>query len=235
MPVLTVGKKQILYIHVPKTGGTSVEHLLRSYGGSVTLHTTQRLTLPCTPQHFHGELLKQVLGSTSNAESREHNFDFVFMTVRHPILRLLSEYRHQRTMYRMRATVSPNSRRPKLRDGAITQWLSMDLWCRYALLRYSRDPFFSDNHLRPQVEFSIWNPVVYRLEDGLESIRARLDEILGIRGELPTEPQKVSNDRNGDPQSLKSSTRRLIQAHFARDFAEYGYQLDGSLDSRCWW
>ena len=98
MPILTTGTKRILYIHVPKTGGTSVEDLLRSYGGDLTLYSPRNAGLPCVAQHFHGEVLRELLGLGNSVGNRadEHGFDFIFMTVRHPISRLLSEYRHQR-------------------------------------------------------------------------------------------------------------------------------------------
>lgn len=216
MPVLTVGDKRILYIHVPKTGGTSVEDLLRSYGGSLSMYAPSRGALPCAPQHFHGKLLETIFGSQSEAEGYRHDFDFVFMTVRHPISRLLSEYRYQRSI-----TV-------RLKKNPIAQALTFDLWCRYVLLRSSRNPFYSDNHLRPQADFAVWSPAIYRLEDGLDQIRKGLDSLIGVPGEWPSGPRKVSTDDAGTADGLRPSTRRLIQKCFARDFEAYNYPCDFS-------
>lgn len=224
MPVLTVRNKRILYIHVPKTGGTSVERLLESYGAGISMYHPLSAGFPCPPQHFHGDLLKRIFGMTGMQDGREHDFDFVFMTVRHPISRLRSEYRYQRT--RSRAGKA-GPRKPKklwLTSRPVAEVLDFDHWCRYALWRYSRDPYFAANHLRPQVDFAIWNPVIYRLEDGIEPIKHRLDKLTGIRGDLPAEPQMVATDRGGKPDRLSRKARQLIRSYYARDFAEYGYE-----------
>lgn len=230
MPVLTVRDKQILYIHVPKTGGTTVEHLLRSYGGSLWFYSPRRTGLPCTPQHFHGRLLKTVFSASGATDGREHAFDFVFMTVRHPISRLLSEYRYQRNLMSHHEV---GDERPELwrrvvgsRHSVVARTLSFDIWCRYALLRYSQNSTFLDNHLRPQVEFAAWNPVVYRLEDGLDTIRKQLDEVIGVPGSLPAERRKVSTACAGSPEELRPSTRRRIYDYYSRDFSAYGYGFD---------
>ena len=226
MPVLEVRNKKILYIHIPKTGGSSVENLLRSYGGDLTLYSPRRAGLPCVPQHFHGDILKELFGLESNNRNRDHSFDFIFMTVRHPISRLLSEYRHQRTMHRLRAATAL---RPAFelwpQNSPIADMMSFDHWCKYALLRARRDPFFSNNHLRPQVEFSVWDPAIYRLEDGLEPIRLQLDQIVGSPGSMPEDPKKSSIDRSGSTADLRSTTLRMIHSSYAGDFAAYGYKL----------
>lgn len=214
MPVLTVGSKRILYIHVPKTGGTSVEDLLRSYGGRVSAYYPSRGVLPCTPQHFHRDLLLQIFGSPTVDKGIEHDFDFIFMTVRHPISRLLSEYRYQRS-----ATLSR-----KL--NPVARLLSFDLWCRYVLRRASRDPLYKDNHFRPQVDFAVWDPAVFRIEDGLDGIREKLDSLVGAKGTWPAKPHKVSTSNAGSEGKLHPGTRALIHTYYASDFENFNYGLN---------
>jgi len=228
LPVLTVRNKQILYIHVPKTGGTSVEQLLQSYGGNTWFFSARRGTLPCSPQHFHGELLRSAFGLTGNKDGLEHPFDFVFMTVRHPISRLLSEYRYRRTIMKHydQSTQNPDRRQrwAVARTGIAARTLNFDAWCRYALLQYQRNQFFWDNHLRPQADFSVWNPEYFLLEDGLENLRRRLDEVIEVHGSLPNERRKMSIGHEHAGSQLKPSTQRLIKSLYSRDFAEFGYE-----------
>ncbi len=216
MPVLTANGRRVLYIHVPKTGGTSVDELLGSYGGQLTGHAATRARgLPCTPQHFHGDLLRQVYGTGDD----RHDFDFVFMTVRDPIDRLLSEFRHQRTRGRKRATRYAGGRaRPPLAALA-----GFGLWVDYALGRTRRDRYFSDNHLRPQSEFRIWDPETFRLEDGLVEVKQRLDSVFGLEGTLPSQPRMTSTDRSGSRSDLRGSRLDRARDFYLEDFANFGY------------
>lgn len=221
MPVITVGTKRILYIHVPKTGGTSIEALLGSYGGRISSHARPRAAgLPCTPQHFHGDVLRQVFGFTEDGVSA-HDFDFVFMTVRDPLARMLSEYRHQRTL-RPNKSAKRLRRRLNVMPGA-AQMLEFGSWSRYAIRRARSNPYFADNHLRPQHEFCVWNPTVFRIEDGLHRVKTHLDELLGVPGELPAEPKMVSTDRSGAVADLGSRSERLIREFYAGDYTSFGY------------
>lgn len=215
VPVLTVGDKRILYIHVPKTGGTSVEDLLRSYGGRLTMYAPSRGALPCSPQHFHGDLLQTLFGSRSDShvDNLQHDFDFVFMTVRHPMSRLLSEYRYQRSVS-VRKKVNP-----------IAHTLTFDLWSRYVLMRSKRNPYYSDNHIRPQFEFSVWNPTIFRLEDGLDAVRQRLDKVTGRESSWVARELKVSTNGAGHASRLRSDTRTLIHSYYSQDFDSYGYDV----------
>ncbi|WP_425003632.1 sulfotransferase family 2 domain-containing protein [Mycolicibacterium sp. S3B2] len=227
MPVLTVGGKNILYIHVPKTGGTSVEKLMRSYGGVLWSYSPRRKGLPCTPQHFHSELLATAFGATADESGREHPFDFVFMTVRHPVKRLLSEYRYQRTLgEESDIPLLLKDRFASARFSGPARMLSFDLWCRYAVARFGRNSYFADNHLRPQSDFDIWDASVFRLEDGLDAIRNRLDKVIGTPGCLPSEPSRKARHSAGDTNRLSSTTRKLIAKHFDNDFSRFQYRFD---------
>jgi len=89
MPVFFRGSYRILFIHVPKAGGTSIEAFFEANGfktayldrgGSPeSLNAVRR----CSPQHMHAALLEALFDPDM--------FDYVFMTVRHPVRRLLSK------------------------------------------------------------------------------------------------------------------------------------------------
>lgn len=202
MPVLYAGTKRILYIHVPKTGGTSVERLLSSMGEVVGVYTDYRRTLlPCTPQHFHADLLRQTFSTTRGDIA---NFDFVFMTVRDPIQRLSSEYRFQQTH---------RSRRRALYESV--RYRDADAWARSAVKKFRRDPYLYDNHIRPQVDFLLPGTEVFRLEDGLRPISTRLHNLLDVTNgeELPRE-----NSSQIDPKGFSASTRNALREFYAEDY-----------------
>lgn len=212
MPVLSVGGVRVLYIHVPKTAGTSVETLLRSYGpiSGKRLHPPFD-GLPCSPQHFHAELLEHVYALDEDRGGRAHDFDFVFMTVRDPMARYLSECLY-RTWYD-----HPVAQR--LRDAVPRDY---DRWTRRVMRRYRRDAYVLDNHLRPQHEFETFGAVPFRIEDGLAPLKDRLDDLLGLRGALPPAPVNRSRDR---AVRLGADARQQVVELYREDFERYGYEL----------
>ena len=75
MPIYTAPDKdlKILFVHIPKCGGGSVELFLRSNGFSQSLYSIDHQilsTYKCSPQHWHAELLSKVLDI--------EKFDYVF-------------------------------------------------------------------------------------------------------------------------------------------------------------
>ena len=57
MPIFSKNETEILFIHIPKCAGTSVEKKLKSVYQHFNLHSCTMSELPCTPQHFHASLL----------------------------------------------------------------------------------------------------------------------------------------------------------------------------------
>lgn len=213
MPVLHVGTKRILYIHVPKTGGSYVEQILGSYGVVTGVRFTPAFGgLPCSPQHFHGELLEHI-HSADRLEVADP-FDYVFMTTRDPVERMLSEFAYRRPRGRL-ATV-------RARLGIAERF---DSWLRATLRAYRRDPFVLDNHVRPQHEFEAFGPEVFRLEDGLGRIVSSLDKVTGIQGAAPPHPVNRSHRFRGQGVRLRRVTLESLVAHAHRDYERYGYVL----------
>lgn len=209
MPILIADTKRILYMHVPKTGGTSIERLLASYG-EVTLRADRTPTaLKCTPQHLHTESLLGLFRSPNPRWSME--FDYVFMTVRNPLRRLISEYNYQH-MYN-----SPF----KARRNAFSRMLGIDPWIHYSYFQWRRNPFYADNHFRPQVEFQLPGAEVFKLEDGLDPVRLRLDALLERRGDSLA--HHMTSPASKFSQQLSSASRRLIMNWYGDDFARFSY------------
>lgn len=204
MPVFSKDGRHVLYIHVPKTGGTSIENFLtangyrRAYldrGGPASLNPIRL----CSPQHMHGKILRAVFDLDA--------FDAVFMTVRDPYRRFQSEY-------------AARNRDPAKRP--------IDMWAKQALRKYRASPFAFDNHLRPQSAFHVPGAAVFRQEEGYgPEWRDHMSDLLGDR--LTGEPARdnANRDRAGyDPAAHHPSPDvwARFQALYDPDYEAFGYE-----------
>jgi hypothetical protein len=129
-------------------------------------------------------------------------FDYAFMIVRHPMQRLISEYGHSRKL------------------GRIDSRLPFNHWAHLMLNIASIGPCFSNNHYRPQNEFHCFDAEVFRFEEGLPSILARVAQQIGVPspGSIPHE--KRSSMRVGN---ITTAIQSRVQQRYASDFAAFGY------------
>ena len=130
MPFIEHNGQRILFIHVPKAGGTSIERWMAGIA-PLRLHSIGKpKPMRVTPQHLRLDDIDQIFG--------EDYFDHVLMVVRNPFDRLESEYRMQATLAEERLW----GQAPKFGP-----------WLENALERLQKDRHADDNHLRPQWEF----------------------------------------------------------------------------------
>ena len=137
MPVFEKNGKKILYIHVPKTAGSSILQLFVSSGYTVSYFSDQSVDLfrdLCGPQHIHASL---ILNEFTLSE-----FDYIFSVFRDPVERLVSEYK-------WRCGISGK------------ECKNFGYWVKKALRKYKKNPFIYDNHIRPQSEFYVEGCDVY--------------------------------------------------------------------------
>jgi hypothetical protein len=206
VPVFTQGDTRVLFVHVPKAGGTSVERLFGNSGfrvayrdpktGPQSLNRLRR----CSPQHLHAEMLQQLL--------RLDRFDLVFMVVRDPIARFRSEYSMRR------------------KSDLRTDSEAVDEWTDQVFRQYEDDPYVHDNHLRPQSEFLLPDAHVYRLEDGLDRMVLDLRQRHGLdlAEEIPHALNRLQRTgvSSRDVQLSTRTTQRL-RDFYAEDFERFGY------------
>lgn len=194
MPLVFYRDKACLYIHVPKTGGSSIEAHLRQHG-RVFLHSHGPAELMrTTGQHFHATDL--------NAIFRAEDLDYVFMTVRHPIDRIVSEYR-----WRERN-------------------IPFALWLRVVRLESWRKPHYRDNHFRPQSQFECLGAEIFRLEDGLGPCFEALERRIGMPAPATVPLANLSRTRRVKP---SKSEINFIVKWYASDFERFGYRVDEAL------
>lgn len=150
MPIFRFGSKSVLFIHVPKTGGSSIEQSLRIMGCKCAfLYSSALGYAKCTPQHMHREIIEAFIP--------ENFCDFTFSVVRNPWSRLLSEYKMRK-------------------DNAGLQFRE---WVEITFDRYQKNPYVYDNHIRPQIDFITKSTKVFKFEDGLSAPVQAVAELLG--------------------------------------------------------
>lgn len=200
MPFIETPKGNVLFVHVPKCGGSSVERWMQSHG-HLHLHTPNRKppALRSTAQHLRVWDIRQLLHPSF--------FAYAFAIVRNPFRRLESEYR-------MRWIAHSGKGQGDLASFPI--WLSTELDA------YQRDPFHADNHFRPASNF-IGNRVeIFRFEDGIDSILARVAEATDLPAPGPA-PHEMGSAGFAGEIAWDSVDVHRVQDLYRRDFDEFGY------------
>jgi len=202
MPIFTKARQNILYIHVPKTGGSAIEALFRDNGYMLNHFDdgTERRSLNrlrrCSPQHQHAALLAE--------QFRLNAFDWILMTVRNPYDRIRSEYNMRR---RIGETVPP-----------FTAWLED------TFRRLRGQPFLHDNHFRPQSEFYIPGATIFRQEDGFGAgFIAGLHARIGFPDDATVPAENVSLPDHTAETLLTETTAAWVREAYWQDFQQFGY------------
>jgi hypothetical protein len=149
-----------------------------------------------------------------NALVRSAFYDYAFMVTRDPVNRLISQYKMRRQARVRRVT----------RLGIELDFPPFDEWVRSTLQKYSDDPYIHDNHIRPQHEFHSSGVEVFKFEEGLEKVRAKLHKLLEIGPENETPMRHVGMSSDA-PISLTDETLSLIQDFYIEDYKRFGYPL----------
>lgn len=212
MPVFTKGDVNVLFIHIPKTAGSSVTALFRSRGWGITYEDRSSLTTPgdpnflrtVSPQHMHAQLIEGLFDLS--------RFDLVFSLTRHPIDRFRSEF---------------TFRHPSLDLSKLTPE-TVENWWNQQMSNFKLNKSILDNHLRPQVDFITKTSRVLRLESGLGEVSA-LER--GINPELSSSKELVDalvpfENRGNFESSLVPISKKLSKAlsrFYRKDFELSGY------------
>lgn len=201
MPLYRYKAKMALFVHIPKTGGSTVEEVLKDAGAHQALKYHKRLGYSnSTPQHMQWDVLRHWIPKDF--------YSFAFAMVRHPVARIVSEY-HWRTRISKRTLPA------------------FDPWVNKHFDLFVEQPYILDNHIRPQAEF-VGPPVrIFRLEDGLEPpIRAAFEH-LQLGGGTPA----IHHARKSEAETLEVTPATLarIKTFYAGDYETFGYDLEAPL------
>ncbi|MEL6946130.1 MAG: sulfotransferase family 2 domain-containing protein [Pseudomonadota bacterium] len=204
MAIVSRNGRTVLFIHVPKNGGTSVTNMLRGFGDPRFDMPMQMYGRGLRPRHLHGEALEKIFAPAM--------VDYAFMVVRSPVERMVSEYRYQ------------------ARKGGF-RWqraLGFDRWLSFCLARAQANPWFRENHFRPQVEFECFDCSVFKIEDGMARVAQALADATGL--DVPPTVEQLNATKRGSVESLsvrmsKQSFQRICE-RYQSDMELYRYSSD---------
>lgn len=203
MPVFVKDERRVLFVHVPKTGGSAVEDAFVEDGWEAHFldRTSRRQPAQqlrrCSPQHMHAALLEQTL--------RLDRLDLSFTVVREPLARFRSEY-----LWRHRED-------PGLDADEVERW------GRRVLEKFAQDPFVRDNHIRPQSEFVLEDTRVHRYEDGLQAAVDDVHRFLGLPG-TATVPRPPRSPVSSAEVPLSADLTEVLRGFYRDDFERFGYR-----------
>jgi len=217
MPVFHKGDETVLFIHIPKTGGSSLERHLDTLAWRETfsvrgLTAGQIRYAKASPQHFHADLLERVFDLSA--------FSKVVALVRDPFNRLKSEY-----YWQFRNTATPPQ---------------PAVWIDDVFNQFQNNPFLFDNHIRPQATFfpKDLDVKTFKLEDN--GIGKALTYITG-RDTIPAQSFKerfkpLSRRKNYEKRSkylpeveaaFKEHRTKIVD-FYQNDYVKFNYPLEGS-------
>lgn len=212
MPLFTKDKKCGLFIHIPKTAGTSLEVAFLGAGYKYEyLHRPGKGDgpdqKPCNSQHWHHELIQKEIYPV--LEKRPYEFTIV----RNPFTRMISEM-----MWKNNA---------KSNFSKDDFFMHLDSFGCSGMRTYKRDPFYADNHWRPQHHFVGPNTNIFKYEELQHQAWADLRMRFGLEN-LGTEFTNVSLDRPR-PTRMKiepsKEFRELYTELYAEDHKRFDYGM----------
>lgn len=204
-----ISKYNAFFIHIPKTGGTSIEfYFLRDMGINVNIENNVSV-FNNNRDLYLGEQNRIPIAHCTGQMLQDHdkfiNSEYRFAIVRHPVERFLSEY-----VWRKK-----NSSIGGIDSGTSTSLLNQ-------LLNDLKDPKVRDLRLLSCWDYcSIDNKLcvddVFRLED-ISHMQQTLTDKLGIPFVMSHENRTIE-----EKPTLTKSQLDIIRSVWAKDFEEFNY------------
>lgn len=197
MPIFEQGNTKVLFIHIPKTGGSSIENMLKQQVTMTFFSPTPPSGLKICPQHLQINDFKILFGC--------EKWSWIFSVVRDPYDRIESEY-HWKTDAHFKKSGNR---------------LNFSQWVINQLNAAKKNPFALDNHLRPQTDFISSNVEIFKYEDGLHEITSELEKYFDFPEtlKLPTD-----NTSNRDEVHWSNEALNFVNDFYKNDFMQLNYK-----------
>lgn len=198
MPIMIKDNKSVLFIHIPKCGGSTFEKTIKDMGWRELfsfrgLHLSKLKFMKCTPQHMHAEILDQIVN--------KDQFTKIVAIVRNPFDRLISEYFWQ------------------LKQG-ITN-LAPEDWIDDTFSKYQSNNYIYDNHIRPQSEFLMDGVEIYKIENN--GIYEALNLINNDENTIPNLSNEKKTVKDNDIIKEFNNKKEKIEEFYKEDFKRLNY------------
>jgi hypothetical protein len=201
MPFIELNSKRLLFIHIPKTGGGSIESWLARHSPLYFYSDGVPISLKCTPQHLRMSDFRELFG--------DDYFTNALTIVRNPYTRIASEYR-------MRTLIQ--------RSSFFKGHPTFSQWLQRSLEEARKNLHYLDNHIRPQWYYLDGDVEIYFYEKGLITAATKIASIIGIP--LPKRLPRIHNtSAKGINVRLCLSDLLLINEYYKRDFELFGYVM----------
>ena len=204
--------RRILFVHVPKAGGTSVRHMLESDGWKSlpnpivppSVIIKKELNGPRDSNHQHAKIREGWISS----------WDYEFAIVRNPYDRILSRAKQQARDLGLQ----------EIEEINFFAWVD-DIFQRVIK---EEGPGAEDNHYRPQHQFVSENTKVFRLEDQKGDLLYELRQQNIISDETSLGVYNKSSYKSRE-YSFCWDRQPLIHkdflSYYREDFKKFGYKI----------
>lgn len=209
MPFAKTRKGLLVFAHVPRCGGSSVENYLAGrFGKLAFLDRGHGSRDPATvwnrtsPQHMDRDTLDRLLPPKLRFAC--------FAVVRHPATRLQSVYLHNRDI-----------------TGGIAPDVPFEDW----LAGLAQAPAgYLDHHARAMDDLVPADATVFKLENGMGAVETWLDSLMGsvakrhIKHVHGRDQLHANRGRTAKPHAISAEALEMIENIFATDYERFEYE-----------
>jgi hypothetical protein len=218
MPLARIAGRVLFFVHIPKTGGTSVEAYLGAKGAVALAGHRRHGWSRTTPQHIQREIYADCIPPAF--------YDHGFAILRDPMERLFSEFRMRAEplrpklrpigLIRLAEYRRRGSRAFGVRIHHRIEYLDFDDWVVRVFKEYRKDPYYKDNHLRPQSDFVDPGHRTFLFRKGLDPVFRWIDAVTGSKPVCGT-----FHERRSVPLEFgcRPRTEEMIRDFYRRDYA----------------
>jgi hypothetical protein len=203
MPYFKNDKANILFIHIPKTGGTAVEsYLSRRYNIKLNMARLFYFDKTFSNVSLQHQTLSTILQNHSRFNIQLSDL-VIFTVIRNPYTRIISDLLWNKLI--------TGRESPAIITRRITSYLQ----------RYKRNPAAKDNHIRPQYQFLISNG---QIDPSIKILRQEtLASDMNALGFNNFPMKQESSGNYYDLLTFEAVT--LINTVYRQDFLHFGYDM----------